>query len=177
MWTSCPWVCCLSALGSDLYLFPGNVVMWKPSNSLVQHPCGLPVSSVLSDLVSLFCVSACSHCQGSGYRGATWESEQVSQRPRSTLQQYCGQHSWKRWKNFTHSENRCFISPEALDLLNKLLWYDQQQRLTDKEAMEHPHFYPVVKKQSQPCADNAVLPSGLMAARWRLANDGLSKKA
>jgi len=90
MWTSYPWVCCLSALGSDLYLFPGNVVMWKPSNSLVQHPRGLAVSSVLSDLVSLFCVSACSHCQGSGYRWAVWVSEEVSHRPRSALQRYSG---------------------------------------------------------------------------------------
>ena len=39
------------------------------------------------------------------------------------------------------------------------------ERLTDKEAMEHPYFYPMVKKRSQPCADNAVLSSGLTAAR------------
>uniref|UniRef100_G1SN56 Casein kinase II subunit alpha n=1 Tax=Oryctolagus cuniculus TaxID=9986 RepID=G1SN56_RABIT len=76
-----------------------------------------------------------------------------------------GQHSRKRWENFIHSENRHLVSPEALDLLDKLLRYDHQQRLTAKEAMEHPYFYPVVKEQSQPCADNAVLSSGLTAAR------------
>ncbi|EGW01747.1 Casein kinase II subunit alpha' [Cricetulus griseus] len=76
-----------------------------------------------------------------------------------------GQHSRKRWENFIHSENRHLVSPEALDLLDKLLRYDHQQRLTAKEAMEHPYFYPVVKEQSQPCAENTVLSSGLSAAR------------
>uniref|UniRef100_A0A8C6CS90 non-specific serine/threonine protein kinase n=1 Tax=Moschus moschiferus TaxID=68415 RepID=A0A8C6CS90_MOSMO len=75
-----------------------------------------------------------------------------------------GQHSRKRWENFIHSENRHLVSPEALDLLDKILRYDHQQRLTAKEAMEHPYVYPVVKEQSQPCADNAVLSSGLTAA-------------
>lgn len=32
------------------------------------------------------------------------------------------------------------VSPEALDLLDKLLRYDHQQRLTATEAMEHPYF-------------------------------------
>uniref|UniRef100_A0A8C3GDC1 non-specific serine/threonine protein kinase n=1 Tax=Cairina moschata TaxID=8855 RepID=A0A8C3GDC1_CAIMO len=51
-----------------------------------------------------------------------------------------GQHSRKRWENFIHSENRHLVSPEVLDLLDKLLRYDHQQRLTAKEAMEHPYF-------------------------------------
>lgn len=49
-------------------------------------------------------------------------------------------HSRKRWEQFIHSENRHLVSPEALDLLDKLLRYDHQQRLTAKEAMEHPYF-------------------------------------
>ncbi|KAK9392876.1 casein kinase II subunit alpha', partial [Crotalus adamanteus] len=65
-----------------------------------------------------------------------------------------GQHSRKRWENFIHSENRHLVSPEVLDLLDKLLRYDHQQRLTAKEAMEHPYFYPVVKEQSQPGSDS-----------------------
>lgn len=32
------------------------------------------------------------------------------------------------------------MSPEALDLLDKLLRYDHQQRLTAAEAMQHPYF-------------------------------------
>ncbi|CAJ0940958.1 unnamed protein product [Ranitomeya imitator] len=51
-----------------------------------------------------------------------------------------GQHSRKRWENFLHSENRHLVSAEALDMLDKLLRYDHQQRLTAREAMEHPYF-------------------------------------
>ncbi|XP_060551055.1 casein kinase II subunit alpha' [Pantherophis guttatus] len=76
-----------------------------------------------------------------------------------------GQHSRKRWENFIHSENRHLVSPEVLDLLDKLLRYDHQQRLTAKEAMEHPYFYPVVKEQSQPGSDSPVLSSSLTATR------------
>ena len=36
---------------------------------------------------------------------------------------YC-RHSRKRWERFTHSENELLVSPEAIDLLDKLLRYD-----------------------------------------------------
>ena len=39
-----------------------------------------------------------------------------------------------------HSENQHLISPEALDFLDKLLRYDHQERLTAREAMDHPYF-------------------------------------
>jgi casein kinase II subunit alpha len=32
------------------------------------------------------------------------------------------------------------VSPEALDFLDKLLRYDHQERLTAREAMDHPYF-------------------------------------
>lgn len=56
-----------------------------------------------------------------------------------------GRHSRKRWERFLHSENQHLISPEALDLLDKLLRYDHQTRLTAAEAMDHPYFAPVVE--------------------------------
>lgn len=37
-------------------------------------------------------------------------------------------------------ENQRYISNEAIDLLDKLLRYDHQERLTAKEAMAHPYF-------------------------------------
>lgn len=46
----------------------------------------------------------------------------------------------KRWEQFIQSENQHLVSPEALDLLDKLLRYDHQQRLTAAEAMQHPYF-------------------------------------
>lgn len=48
--------------------------------------------------------------------------------------------SKKRWEQFVQTENQHLVSPEALDLLDKLLRYDHQQRLTATEAMEHPYF-------------------------------------
>ena len=55
----------------------------------------------------------------------------------------CGavhRHSRKRWERFVHSENESLVSPEALDFLDKLLRYDHQDRLTAREAMDHPYF-------------------------------------
>uniref|UniRef100_H3A126 non-specific serine/threonine protein kinase n=1 Tax=Latimeria chalumnae TaxID=7897 RepID=H3A126_LATCH len=69
-----------------------------------------------------------------------------------------GRHSRKRWERFVHSENQHLVSPEALDFLDKLLRYDHQTRLTAREAMEHPYFYPIVKDQSRMGPSN--MPSG-----------------
>uniref|UniRef100_A0A8C1ML67 non-specific serine/threonine protein kinase n=1 Tax=Cyprinus carpio TaxID=7962 RepID=A0A8C1ML67_CYPCA len=60
-----------------------------------------------------------------------------------------GRHSRKRWERFVHSENQHLVSTEALDFLDKLLRYDHQARLTAREAMEHPYFYPIVKDQGK----------------------------
>ncbi|XP_060799143.1 STKc_CK2_alpha domain-containing protein isoform X4 [Neoarius graeffei] len=60
-----------------------------------------------------------------------------------------GRHSRKRWERFVHSENQHLVSTEALDFLDKLLRYDHQARLTAREAMEHPYFYPIVKDQAR----------------------------
>ena len=49
-------------------------------------------------------------------------------------------HSRKRWERFVHSENQHLVSPEALDFLDKLLRYDHAERLTAREAMDHPYF-------------------------------------
>lgn len=54
-----------------------------------------------------------------------------------------GRHSKKRWERFIHAENQHLVSPDALDFLDKLLRYDHQDRLTARESMDHPYFYPV----------------------------------
>lgn len=66
-----------------------------------------------------------------------------------------GQQTRKRWEQFIQSENQHLVSPEALDLLDKLLRYDHQQRLTAAEAMQHPYFYPVVKEQANANTDGS----------------------
>ncbi|MBN3284508.1 CSK21 kinase, partial [Polyodon spathula] len=70
-----------------------------------------------------------------------------------------GRHSRKRWERFVHSENQHLISPEALDFLDKLLRYDHQARLTAREAMDHPYYYPIVKEQSR-MGGSGSMPSG-----------------
>jgi casein kinase II subunit alpha len=59
-----------------------------------------------------------------------------------------GRHSRKRLERFVNSDNQHLVSPEALDFLDKLLRYDHQQRLTAREAMDHPYFFPVLKEAS-----------------------------
>uniref|UniRef100_A0A673Y7D2 non-specific serine/threonine protein kinase n=1 Tax=Salmo trutta TaxID=8032 RepID=A0A673Y7D2_SALTR len=76
-----------------------------------------------------------------------------------------GQQTRKRWEQFVQTENQHLVSPEALDLLDKLLRYDHQQRLTATEAMEHPYFYPVLKEQSLSNADGNMVSSGSATAR------------
>ncbi|MEQ2175565.1 Casein kinase II subunit alpha' [Goodea atripinnis] len=60
--------------------------------------------------------------------------------PRCTAADKMVKQSRKRWEQFVQTENQHLVSPEALDLLDKLLRYDHQQRLTATEAMEHPYF-------------------------------------
>lgn len=50
----------------------------------------------------------------------------------------------KSWSTFVTKENSHFISTEALDLLDRMLRYDHQERITAAEAMTHPYFDPVV---------------------------------
>jgi len=67
-----------------------------------------------------------------------------------------GRHSRKRWEKFVHSENQHLVSREALDLMDKLLRYDHRERLSAKEAMEHPYFYPVLKEAAQNAAGTSM---------------------
>uniref|UniRef100_A0A673G0V2 non-specific serine/threonine protein kinase n=1 Tax=Sinocyclocheilus rhinocerous TaxID=307959 RepID=A0A673G0V2_9TELE len=60
---------------------------------------------------------------------------------------------------------KLFLIYKALDLLDKLLRYDHQQRLTATEAMEHPYFYPVVKEQSHTNTDGTIVSSGTNTPR------------
>ncbi|KMZ74496.1 Casein kinase II subunit alpha, chloroplastic [Zostera marina] len=59
-----------------------------------------------------------------------------------------GSHSRKSWNKFITSDNQHLAVPEAIDLLDKLLKYDQQERPTAKEAMAHPYFNPVKNAES-----------------------------
>jgi casein kinase II subunit alpha len=54
----------------------------------------------------------------------------------------------KKWSSFVTEENKRLCPPEALDLLDKLLVFDHQKRLSAAEAMQHPYFAPI-RKQMQ----------------------------
>ena len=49
---------------------------------------------------------------------------------------------WPRqpWTRFTTPDTLPFFTPEAIDLLEKLLRYDHQERLTAREAQAHAYF-------------------------------------
>ncbi|KAK6939707.1 Protein kinase domain [Dillenia turbinata] len=59
------------------------------------------------------------------------------------LEALVGRHSRKPWSRFINGDNQHLVSPEAIDFLDKLLRYDHQDRLTEKEAMAHPYFVQV----------------------------------
>jgi len=62
-----------------------------------------------------------------------------------------GRHSRKPWTVFITRENQHLCSPEALDLLDKLLRYDHTERVGTGPAMEHPYFDPLPQR-SRPAA-------------------------
>ncbi|KAI8465873.1 MAG: kinase-like domain-containing protein [Monoraphidium minutum] len=59
------------------------------------------------------------------------------------LVQAVGYRPRQPWRKFINDDNRHLVTPEALDLLGRLLTYDHQERPTAAEAMAHPYFEPV----------------------------------
>uniref|UniRef100_A0A6Q2X6M5 non-specific serine/threonine protein kinase n=1 Tax=Esox lucius TaxID=8010 RepID=A0A6Q2X6M5_ESOLU len=71
-----------------------------------------------------------------------------------------GQQTRKRWEQFVQTENQHLVSPEVLDLLDKLLRYDHQQRLTATEAMDHPYFCEKCSKTRKKAPSPSFSPFG-----------------
>lgn len=44
------------------------------------------------------------------------------------------------WSSFVNESNAQVATPEAIDLLSRVLTFDHQDRLTAREAMDHPYF-------------------------------------
>jgi casein kinase II subunit alpha len=51
-----------------------------------------------------------------------------------------GHYTRRPWTRFINPNNNHLICDEVLDLIDKVLRYDHQERLTAKEAMMHPYF-------------------------------------
>jgi len=60
-----------------------------------------------------------------------------------------GKHSKKAWQKFVTPENKHLVGPEVLDLLAKMLVYDHAERITPKDALQHPYFAPVIESLSK----------------------------
>jgi len=73
----------------------------------------------------------------------------------------------KQWKTFMHRKNRHRCVPEVLDLIDKLLVYDHQERLSAEEAMAHPFFK--LQHKRGPEATNS--PTQAAPANMREMND------
>ncbi len=56
-----------------------------------------------------------------------------------------GRHARKPWNKFTTPENAYLVNNEVIDLIDHLLRYDHQERLTAQEAMAHSYFNAVRK--------------------------------
>jgi casein kinase II subunit alpha len=64
------------------------------------------------------------------------------------LERLVGRHEREPWATFVNARNIHLLSPEAIDLVDKLLRYDHQERPTAKETMAHPYFNPVRSSES-----------------------------
>ena len=60
-----------------------------------------------------------------------------------------GTYPRKPWSKFITNENKDLANPEAIDLLNKMLVYERGERITPKEALQHPYFAPIREKIAQ----------------------------
>ena len=68
-----------------------------------------------------------------------------------------GNYPKKPWSKFINNENQNLCPPEALDLLSKMLVYDHAERITPKEAMNHPYFTELkqkIEKEGNPSLAN-----------------------
>ena len=68
-----------------------------------------------------------------------------------------GNYPKKPWSKFINNENQNLCPPEALDLLSKMLVYDHAERITPKEAMNHPYFTELkqkIEKEGNPSLSN-----------------------
>jgi len=100
------------------------------------------------------------------------EKYQIELDPR--FNEILGRHSRKRWERFVHSENQHLVSQEALDFLDKLLRYDHNERLTAKEAMDHPYFYPIVRDQGRNAPQSGVSVSSTSSPSALNVNSSVS---
>lgn len=58
-----------------------------------------------------------------------------------------GHHNRRNWQRYVNTENEYLISDNAISFLESMLKYDHTKRITAREALEHPYFYQIFRKQ------------------------------
>ena len=53
------------------------------------------------------------------------------------------------WDRHIAKAGKAICTPEAIDLLNKLMAIDHRERITAKEALKHPYFKPLLKTHNK----------------------------
>lgn len=86
-----------------------------------------------------------------------------------------GSHQRKPWDKFITDENRHLVTADALDLLDQMLVYDHQKRITAKMAMHH-EFFSSVREASAQNEDgtNSETGNGTAAGQSANGNDAMS---
>jgi serine/threonine protein kinase len=89
---------------------------------------------------------------------------------------YLPRYPRKDWYRFITTDNKRCVSNEAIDLLDKLLRFDHQERLTAREAQDHPYFGQF--RFSASMADVLIESDGICTAPiWRAAQNASSTPA
>jgi len=73
----------------------------------------------------------------------------------ANLENSLQRHSKMPWSQFAGRGNRHRVSPEAIDLIDRLLVYDHAERLHPKEAMQHPYFDRIRERLLDECRADA----------------------
>ena len=47
--------------------------------------------------------------------------------------------------DFVNERNKHLVNEDAIDLLNQLLMYDPEDRITAKQALKHPYFKNIIE--------------------------------
>jgi len=67
-----------------------------------------------------------------------------------------GRHPRRPWAKFVTADNQHLCCPEVIDIIDKMLVYDHADRITPKEAMQHPYFQHVREEDEEKSRSSAL---------------------
>ena len=86
-----------------------------------------------------------------------------------------GDHAPVPFTKFITNQNIHLVSPEALDLLSKVLVIDHNKRLSARECMEHPYFDPI-REEANISLHNQMREKAIAAEREQERFNSLQKE-